>query len=189
MDESLPTTTEQVTREQKDLMLRGALNMGTAATALARATGERLLEKFAQKYCVRVRRDSLNEPIIPGKQLCKDMPRRTEYRSHIYEHGQDGLFGVCLMFSPSSGTQSKTGRSQSWATARKQLRAAGFHIAQDGDAEGSALFDPRNETQAKLAMKLVGIRPRRQVSPEVLKRLAMFRLNREAPAQEGPALA
>ncbi len=113
MHESLPTTTEQVMREQ---------------------ISERLLEKFAQRYRVRVRRDSLNEPIIPGKQLCKGMSRRTEYRSHIYEHGE-GALGVCLMFSPSSGTESKTGRSQSWATARKQLRTAGFHIAQDGDAE------------------------------------------------------
>jgi len=52
------------------------------------------------------------------------------------------------------------------AIAKKKLVAAGFEIRQDGDCEGSALFDPHDREQVKLALKLAGIRTRRELSPE-----------------------
>ena len=56
-------------------------------------------------------------------------------------------------------------KSPKWANARKKLVNAGFAIKQDGDAEGIALFDPEHKAQARLALKLAGIRTR-ELSPE-----------------------
>ncbi len=85
------------------------------------------------------------------------------YGHQIYEHSQPeesvGRFAVLLMF-PVDGS-----KSPKWANARKKLVNAGFAIKQDGDAEGVLLFDPTDKSQARLALKLAGIRTR-QLSPE-----------------------
>lgn len=44
--------------------------------------------------------------------------------------------------------------TRAWTAARKKLIAAGFTLYQDGDWEGSALFDPENADQANLAIEL-----------------------------------
>jgi hypothetical protein len=72
---------------------------------------------------------------------------------HIYEHGI-GRFGVYL----SCATERR------WSSAKRTLTAAGFAIRQNGDIEGTALFDPANEQQARLALDIARIRKRRIVT-------------------------
>jgi hypothetical protein len=105
------------------------------------------IQEFADRYRVRVRRDSCGDDIIPGKQFAKDMPKREEYRSHIYDNG-DGRFGVCLVYSTSVRN----------TTVKPRLTACGFTIGQVGHSECTALFDPANEQQARLAMAECGTR-------------------------------
>jgi len=113
------------------------------------------IKAFARKHRLRVRLDTCGEVVIPGK------PRkepRAEDRNHIYEHGQ-GMFGIYLQFQ----TRRK------WNFTKKRLLAKGFTLKQDGDTEGTLLFNP--ETLAKAAIREVGARIRRPLSPEQLARL------------------
>jgi hypothetical protein len=123
------------------------------------------LVHFAETYRVRARRDGCREAIIPGKLRAKDMRARTEYASHLYEHC-DGRFGLLLMF----------GSKRRWGNAKRKLIVAGFEIRQDGHLEGTALFDPANASQARLALELARIRPCRVLTQEqrqtLLSRLA-----------------
>ena len=59
----------------------------------------------------------------------------------------------------------EAGKSAKWVHARKKLINAGFTLKQNGDAQGVMLFNPEDKAQAKLALKLAGIRTR-QLSPE-----------------------
>jgi hypothetical protein len=56
------------------------------------------------------------------------------YGHHVYEHGA-GRFGVMLMFDS----------ARKWSNAKKTLIAGGFAIRQNGDTEGTALFDPEDK--------------------------------------------
>ena len=135
------------------------------------------ISAFSEKYRVRTKRDSCGDPIIPGNARPKDMPQRVEYASHIYENG-DGRFGLCLLFE----TKIR------WTYAKKSLEDAGFLIRQNGDTEGTALFDPDNWKQARLAIKLARIRNRKILSPEqrviIAERLKRARESKK-PSQEG----
>jgi hypothetical protein len=113
------------------------------------------IDQFAVAHHARTRKDECGEPIINGK-LWKRQPKPGRmYGHHIYEHG-DGRFGVMLMFDS----------ARKWNNAKKTLTASGFTIKQNAETEGTALFDPENKAQAKLAMKITGARIRRQLSPE-----------------------
>ncbi len=109
---------------------------------------EDVIRRFAEKHRLRVRRDSCGHLIIPGKKTATDMPDRMEYRNHIYDGFGGGKLDVCLMFLTPAR----------WTWARKRMDAAGFRIRQNGDTEGCTTFDPENEQQVRLAMKLAGIR-------------------------------
>ncbi len=100
------------------------------------------IQTFANRHRLRVKRHEDGELIITGK------------LGHIYEHDESTL---CLMFLPD--------RPRLWANARRKLERADFVIWQDGDDEGSALFDPANRTQVRLALKVVRARARRRLSP------------------------
>lgn len=117
---------------------------------------------FAETYRVRIKKDSCGELIIPGSLRPADMPERLEYASHLYEYGDRSRFGVLLTF------QSKKG----WTNAKRELLTAGFTVVQDGDTEGTALFDPHNERQARLALRLARVRERRTLSDEQRRVLA-----------------
>jgi hypothetical protein len=113
------------------------------------------IDQFAVTHLARVRKDECGEPIINGR-LWKQQPKAGRMYDHqIYEHG-DGRFGVRLMFDS----------ARKWNNAKKTLTASGFTIKQNAETEGTALFDPENKAQAKLAMKITGARVRRQLSPE-----------------------
>jgi len=121
------------------------------------------IEQFVETYRVKPRKDSCGEVIIPGK------PRKTKWtedKSHIYENGDNQAsrqFGLCLM-NPLPYTESKG----TYRNAQKRLLAAGFIQGQDGDSEGTFLFDPSNPVQAKLAIREAGIKIARTLSPEQL---------------------
>src|SRR5579863_9850041 len=110
------------------------------------------LGSFAETYRVRATRDGCGESIIPRKLRAMGVPLRPEYSGHIYDYGS-GRFGVVLMF------ESK----RRWGSAKRKLVAAGFEIRQDGDSEGTALFDPADAAQARLAIRLARIPARRRL--------------------------
>lgn len=118
---------------------------------------------FADKYDLRPKQDGCGESIVPGKQFRRDVPKRLEYRSFIYDGFTDGSLGVCLLFA----TKKK------WAYARKTLEEAGFTIKQNGGSEGCAKFDPTNEKQVSLALKMAGIKPRRKATAPSEAQLAV----------------
>jgi hypothetical protein len=99
------------------------------------------IRAFAQGRRLKAKRDECGELVIPGK------------AGQIYEHSP-GRLGVVIM----------PGRPRVWANAKKRLEAAGFQVIQNGDWEGTALFDPENSTQAQLAMKLIQARRKRRMS-------------------------
>ena len=137
------------------------------------------IKQFADCYKVKIRRDSWDDPIIPGKQFCKDMPERVEYRSHVFDNEDGTNFGVCLMFTS----------ARKWGNARRTLQAANFTIRQNGETEGIGLFNPADKAQAKLALKVAGVKNRRQLSPEqralLANRLATLRENRSTLHKNG----
>lgn len=107
---------------------------------------------FAQKYNVSrtaFSRDESGDLILQGKD------------AHIYAFSEIRL-GVC----PECGT------TKGWNAARQKLETAGFRITQDGEQEGGAIFDPANREQARLALKLAGVREKRKLSPKQLANLA-----------------
>ena len=132
------------------------------------------IKQFAETHRLKGRRDSCDEPIIPGKprQL-----KRAEDRLHIYDNG-DGRFGLCYV---QVGSKASVGK---YHNVQKKLLAAGFIQGQKGDAEGTFLFNPADTQQAKLAIKVAGCRQRRVLSPEEYQelqgrglRLALIRSN------------
>jgi hypothetical protein len=79
-----------------------------------------------------------------------------------------------------------------WGNIRRKLEAAGFVVRQDADTEGVATFDPANKQQARLALRSVRVKTRRQMACPSLAQLAVRarfaqnrRLNRSHPEQAG----
>jgi hypothetical protein len=117
------------------------------------------IQEFGEKHRVKVRKDECGDLVIFGR-MWKEQPKvGRQYGHHIYERG-DGQFGVCLMFDDSP---------MAWTYAKKKLGVAGFVIRQDGCGEGTALFDPANAKQSRLALKLSGVRVKRTLTPEQLE--------------------
>jgi hypothetical protein len=131
------------------------------------------IQEFAENHSVRIKRDSCGESIIPGKRFLPSRlhldPDRVEYRAHVYENGE-GQFGVCLLFE----TPKKYGNT------RRKFEAAGFQLRQNGETEGTLLFDPANESQARLALQLCGVKKIRQASEAQLQVLAKARAKKAA---------
>jgi hypothetical protein len=101
------------------------------------------ITQFAEQYRLRVRKDECGNKIIPGK------------AGQIYYYGR-GEMGLIYMSEPPS-----VGK---WNNRRKAMESAGFRILQDGDAEGSAIFDGNDSKQVRLAMQIVRAKTIRVVS-------------------------
>ena len=136
---------------------------------------------FAEKYRVKTRRDECGDTVILGKRW-KEQPEsrdmdpgrrgKLQYGHQIFECG-DGRLGLWLMFYVDNGREiGGSGKTAKWPNAKKKLIAAGFTVIRDGDAEGIAVFDPENNDQARLALKLAGVRVRRRLSEEQRKLVA-----------------
>jgi hypothetical protein len=116
-------------------------------------TNEETLKTFATKYRLKLRLDVDETRIIFGR------------AGQIHQHDL-GRLGV--MYMPA-----KAKSAEMWNSRRKACIAVGMELHQDGDREGSLLFDPRNAAQAKLAIQVAGVKKRRLMSPaqkEVLTR-------------------
>ena len=57
-------------------------------------------------------------------------------------------------------------RTHFWRKVSAACLGAGMTMRQQGDAEGALSFDPNNQEQVRLAMKLAGVRPKRRMSEE-----------------------
>ncbi len=127
------------------------------------------IQQFAERYRVKTKRDECGDTIIPGKV------------GHIFD-GFESSLGVCAMLPT----------RRQWGHIRKKMEAAGFIIRQQGETEGTAIFDPANKQQAKLALRLVRVKVRQQMAPPSAAQLAVRarfaqnrRLNRSLPDQAG----
>ncbi len=124
------------------------------------------LEDFATKYRLKVRREEDGEPMISGK------------FGRLYQHDPETLG---LLFLP--------GRPRLWPHARRKLEVADLTIWQNGDDEGSTLFDPANTVQSRLALKVIRAKPRRTPSAAQLEVLEKARKSRRiAPKRCAEAL-
>ncbi len=102
------------------------------------------LMDFASNYKLHVKRNSCSEPVILGK------------LGHLYEHAP-GRFGLALEAAASDTRLDNTLRAR-----KRKALGEGFQIHQQGDAESILLFDPTDSKQARLAIRLVGAKRKRQ---------------------------
>ncbi len=127
------------------------------------------LTTFAEQHRLKLMRDDCGDAVIRGK------------LGHLYEYNSTEL-GLCFM--PADDP-----RTRLWNNTNKACLAAGMTLRQNGDAEGCLSFDPASKEQAKLAIKAVVARPKRQLSPEQLARLASVGFKATRPTvQEGLAV-
>jgi hypothetical protein len=105
---------------------------------------------FAVQHNLKPRRDDCNDPIICGKV------------GHICEGYSGGLLGVFV--------SAETPRA--WTYVKLKLVAEAMRVKQDGDTDGVLTFDPANRIQARLALKVAGIKTRRKAAPPSPAQLA-----------------
>jgi hypothetical protein len=111
------------------------------------------LKDFAGKRRLRLKSDECGDMNVMGK------------RGDIYEYGS-GWLAATILRAPNG---------LHWNKYRIRAKAAGCRITQNGDTEGTFLFEPENEEQAKLAIEAIRPRFKKKVTPETLRRLAELR--------------
>jgi len=117
------------------------------------------IKTFATHHRLKVTRDGDGgdiEYVIPGR----------IGQSQIYQHSEE-LLGVLFMTDGK-----KPPRTGLFNTFRDACLAVGMTAHQTGDAEGSFLFEGKNSDQAKVAIRGIRARVKRQMSPEQAARLA-----------------
>ena len=93
---------------------------------------------------------------------------------HIYEYNDSELALVILT------AEGKDVSIRRWSSIKRRCLGAGMTLRQDGDYEGALSFNPSKEGQSKIAVRVTGVRPRKQLSPE---RHAKALLNLKRPRQ------
>ncbi len=111
------------------------------------------INDLSELYRVRVKKDC-GEVTAPGTY------------GHVFEYGKR-RFGIFLEDNPPA----KPSRAKALLARRRAALEAGFTLSQMGDCESVLLLDSTNQEQIKLALKLVGAKKKRQISPEHLQRL------------------
>jgi hypothetical protein len=132
-----------------------------------------MLEQFADQHRLRAKTDDCGEVIIPGK------------IGQLYQHSENEL-GVLFMPAPTPSEPWGQWKPKTWGNAKRKAIAAGMTLRQDGDSEGCLSFDPANKIQAKLAISIAGVRPKRQMTAEQLDRLSAMRLKARQTLVETP---
>ena len=134
------------------------------------------LATFAEQNKLKVKSDDCGDAIIPGKY------------GHIYEHNGTEL-GVMFMPPRTEAEPWGRWRPKAWGNFKRAAAAAGMTLRQNGDSEGCLSFDPKNKEQARLAIKIAKVRPKRQRTPEQVARFVAAiqnaRLKALNPLQEG----
>lgn len=77
--------------------------------------------------------------------------------------------------------------AKKWNNARRILQSHGFTIMQNGDREGSAIFDPRSPSQSKVACRIIGVKKRRVPTEAQLKHLGEIRRMAQTPTRKAHA--
>jgi|SRR5437588_11681305 len=132
-----------------------------------------MLETFAEKHRVRITKHSGDDTrIIAGK------------RGHLYEYGED-LLGVMFMPPPTAGQPWGKWQPRTWNNFKRAGQTVGMTMLQDGDSEGCMGFDPENPRQSKLALKMAGIKAKRQISAATFTRLKSIGFSPRKHTQEG----
>lgn len=106
------------------------------------------IQLVAECYRAPTRRDDCGEIIIPG------------HHGQVFDYGDGESFGIVLL----DDDVTQPSKARLLLSQRRKALAAGFVAHQLGDCEAVLLFDPNKSDQAKLALKLVGVRRRRKLS-------------------------
>jgi hypothetical protein len=113
------------------------------------------LQEFADKYRLKLKKDSCDVLIIPGR---TKGAKRVEDNHHVYEQTKGGTAGVAVYFTfPTPGR---------FNSVRRKLDQPGVFPMMLCKMDGFFAFDPENEPLVKLILKLAKIRVRRQLTDE-----------------------
>jgi hypothetical protein len=115
--------------------------------------------EFARDHKLRLERFKADDDETDGY-VCRVVNGRIGVSS-IYEHSLDTTFAVMFMTDGK-----KPPRMGLFNTFKAACLAVGMTPLQVGDAEGSFLFDPSNQKQAKAAIKGIRARQKRRITPE-----------------------
>jgi len=133
------------------------------------------LQEFATKYRLKAVPDQCGDLIIPC-QLSKDA-NLSEYASD-----ENTLPELAMCWITDGKKAPRTGL---WNRTKVKCLETGMRLHQEGDGEGIFVFDPANPVQAKLAIKMVKARVKRQMTPEALARLAKVGFRGRKLTEEG----
>jgi len=130
------------------------------------------LIEFADDYNLKVKRLE-GELVIPGRRV---KGNDDSYPAPNPRYPLDCLLGHLFEYSSTRmGLVFMPRRPKVWKNMSRRLVAAGFEIRQNGDWEGMATFDPANPAQARLAIKAISARRKRQASKAQVENLARLR--------------
>jgi hypothetical protein len=115
------------------------------------------IESFSGQYRLRTRNTGA-ERVVSGK------------FGEIADMGDEGLLRLRLLAVPRSANRDIKLRNR-----RRAAEAGGLELKWCGDAESIFYFNPADDAQAKLAIRLAGTRIRRRLTPEQRESLS-FRL-------------
>ena len=113
-----------------------------------------MIRELARKRRLRTRRQGDGELIITGR------------HGHLYEYGP-GVMGACFTAGPSQEPLTEL----KWGNRRRACVKGGMKLIQDGDFEGTLLFNPKNKQQLDLALKWIGVHRKKSISSKELARL------------------
>ena len=112
------------------------------------------IQEFAAKHNLAALKDGCGDLVIPGWQYAKGR-RRVEYQAHIFDGFKDGRLGLYLGFET----------AREWNGTKEKLLTFGLTLKQDGQTDGTLLFDPTNESQASLAITAALVRRQDREQP------------------------
>ena len=126
---------------------------------------------FAKAHRLRTATDECGEIIIPGNK---------KTASHLFFFGNwpgepdARTCGVMFMPDPHGRWKESemAARRKAWNNRRQALEQAGCLVVCDADGEGYARFDSLDRKQVQTAMKVAGVRPKKQLSAESLATLS-----------------
>ncbi|MGA8222478.1 MAG: hypothetical protein WB780_12555 [Candidatus Acidiferrales bacterium] len=105
------------------------------------------LAEFAEQYRLRVKHDECGDLVIRGK------------FEHLCEL-DSGRFGIVLEAPANNARTDKTIRAR-----KRRAIAAGFRLRQKGESEAILLFDPGDQKQTALAVRIIHAKKKRQAAP------------------------
>ena len=122
------------------------------------------LPELAEAHRLKVRRDDDGQRIIPGRY------------GHLWEFDHGMLAVTLLDLTP-----------RQWTHRKRACIAAGMELHQDGEDEGTLIFDPGDAAHLAMAVKVAGIKKRRIMSEAQLA--VLTRARESSPLMASASLA